>query len=73
MKTRMSGRQQALNITDNTLTTKQDIMSRVDVISGDSTKSKYVASITILPLKEGISHIRTPSIYFYKPIESEIL
>lgn len=73
MKTRRSGRQQTLNITDGTLAVKQELMSRVDAISGDSIKSNPMASETTLPPNEMTSYIRKPSIYFHKQMTIRVL
>ena len=63
---RKGGRQKALSTINNTLTTTQDSMSRVVAISDDLTKSRPMASATVLPLQQKKTHIKKPSVCLHK-------
>lgn len=71
VRTRKSGRQQALNTIDSTLTTKQDSISRVDVIGDASKKSKSMTFATVLPLRAKTTDIMKSSVYFHRKLQME--
>lgn len=62
-----------MDTTHSILTTKQDSMSRVNIIISDPTKSISMTSVQVVPLKTKKKRSKFSRAYFYKKTASGVI